>query len=83
MKVVEIVLEKRLCGIVTVYEMQVGFVPEKATIDAVLKRLQKEYHAKGKKLCFVNIEKVFNSVPGKVLEWAMRRKEYLKFWLNQ
>ena len=33
--------------------MQIGFMPERGTIDAVfiLRRMQEEYHAKGKKLC--------------------------------
>ena len=35
MKVVEGVLEKRLCRIVTVNEMQFGTVLEKGTVDAV------------------------------------------------
>ena len=45
-------LEKRLQRIVTVEEMQFGLMPERETIDAVfiLRRLQKEYNAKGKKL---------------------------------
>ena len=52
MKVVEMVLEKRLCGIVTVDEMQLGFMLERGTIDAVfmLRRLQEVYHAKVKTL---------------------------------
>ena len=50
MKVVERVLEKRLSGIVSVDEMQFGFMSEKGTIDAVsmLRRMQEEYHAKEK-----------------------------------
>ena len=46
-------LEKTLCRIVTVNEMQFGFMPERGTIDAVfiLRRMQEAYHAKGKKLC--------------------------------
>ena len=42
-----------------------------------LRRMQEEYHAKGRKLyvCFVNLEKAFDSVPRKVLEWALRKKE--------
>ena len=46
---VEKVSEKRLHRIVNVYEMQFGSMPERGTIDAVfiLRRLQKEYHAKG------------------------------------
>ena len=52
MKVVERVLEKRLCIIVTVDEMQFGLMPERGTIDAVfiLRRLQEKEHAKGTKL---------------------------------
>ena len=44
MKVVERVSEKRLCRILTVDEMQFGFMPERVTIDAVfiLRRLQEE-----------------------------------------
>ena len=53
MKVVERVLEKRLCRIVSVDEMQFGFMPERRTIDTVfiLRKMQEEYHAKGKKCC--------------------------------
>ena len=50
MKVMERLLEKRLHIIVTVEEMQFGFMPERGIIDVVfiLRRLQEEYHAKGK-----------------------------------
>ena len=45
MKVVERVLEKRLC--VSVDEMQFGFMPERGAIDAAfIVRMQKEHHAK-------------------------------------
>ena len=52
MKVEERMLEKRLYGIVSVDEMQFGFMPERETIDAmfILRRMQEEYHAKGEKL---------------------------------
>ena len=42
MKVVERALENRLCRIVTVDEMQIGFMPERGRIDAVfiLRRFQ-------------------------------------------
>ena len=38
--------------------------------------MQEEYHAKGKRLfmCFVALNKAFDRVPRKVLEWAMRKK---------
>ena len=41
-----------------------GFIPERGPIDAVftLRRLQEEYHAKGKQLymCSMNLEKAFD-----------------------
>ena len=53
-------------------------MPERGTIDAVfiLRRMQEEYHAKGKKLyvCFVDLDKGFDKVARKLLEWAMRKK---------
>ena len=41
--------------IVSVDEMQFGFMPEIGTIDAVfiLRRMQEEYHAKGRKVVCV------------------------------
>ena len=50
----------------------------KGTIDAVLilRRLQEEYLDKEMKLymCFVDLEKAFDRVSRKVLEWAMRKR---------
>ena len=42
---------RRFHIIVTVNEVQFGFIPESGAIDSVftLRRLQEEYHAKGKK----------------------------------
>ena len=78
MMVVERMLEKGLCRIVTVGEMQFGFMLERGTIGAVfiLRRMQEEYHARGKELymCFVDLEKAFDGVPRKVLEWVVRTK---------
>ena len=69
---VERVFEKRLRRIVSVNEMQFGFMPERGTIDAVfiLRRKQEEHHAIGKKLCmyFADLEKDFDRVPRKVLD---------------
>ena len=71
-------VRKRLCRIVSVDEMQFGFIPEGGTINAVFifRRMQQEYHAKEKKLykCFVDLEKASDRVPRKVLEWAIRKK---------
>ena len=72
MKVVERVLENRLCITVSVDEMQFGFMSERVTIDAVFifKWLQEEYHAKGKRLymCFEDLEITFDIAPRKALE---------------
>ena len=42
----------------------------------VAQRMQEEYRDKKKKLymCFVDIEKAFDGVPRKMMEWAMRKK---------
>ena len=53
-------------------------MPGKGTVDAVfiLRWIQEKYLAKQKKLhmCFVDLEKTFNRVQMKVVEWAMRKK---------
>ena len=50
----------------SVDEMQLGLMPERGTIYAVfiMRRMQEEYHAKGKKLymCFVDLEKALDRV---------------------
>ena len=56
----------------------------RGTIDAVfiLRRMQEEYHAKGKKLYMycVDLKKAFDRVPGKVLELALKKKEIQFFF---
>ena len=78
MKIVEKVLESRMQRMVKVDEMQFGFMPDKGKTDAVfiLRRLQEEYLDKEKKLymCFVDLEKAFDRVLRRVLEWAMRKR---------
>ena len=50
-------------------------MPGKETIDAlfILRMLQEEYLNKNKKLyiCFVDLEKAFDRVLRKVIEWVM------------
>ena len=47
-------LENRLHRIVSVDEMQFGFMPVRETIDVVfVLRMQEEYHAKEKKVVYV------------------------------
>ena len=77
MKIVERVLERQIRTLVNLNKMQFGFMPGKGTVDAIfiVRRMQKEYQ-KDKKLymCFVDIEKAFDGVPKKVMNWTMRKK---------
>ena len=72
MKIVERVLEKRMRLLVSLDDMQFGFMPGKGTTDAlfILRRMQEEYRDKGKHLymCFMDLEKAFDRVPRKVIE---------------
>ena len=58
--------------------MPFGFMPGKGTTDAlfILRRMQEEFGGREKKLymCFVDLEKAFDRVPRKVMEWALRKK---------
>ena len=58
--------------------MQFDFMPERGTTDALFvgRRMLENYKDKKKKLnmYFVNIEKAFDRVLRKVMEWAMRKK---------
>ena len=78
MKIVERVLENRIRKLVTIDDMQFGFTPEKSTTHAlfILTRTQEEFREREKKLymCFVDLEKAFDRVPRKVMEWALRKK---------
>ena len=78
MKIIERVLERRIRTIVDFDEAQFGFMPGKGTIDALflVRRLQEEYRVKDKRMyiCFVDLEKAFDRVPRRVMEWAMRKK---------
>ena len=78
MKVVERVFERRLRNMVTVNEMQCGFMPGKGTVDAlfIARMLQEKYGKKKRRLymCFVDLEKAFDRVPRKVIEWVLRKK---------
>ena len=78
MKIVEKVFEKRLREMIEVDEMQCGFMPGKGTVDALfmVRVLQQKYGRKKRKLymCFVDLEKAFDRVPRKVIEWALRKE---------
>ena len=78
MKIVERVLEKRIRELVKVDDMLLGFMPGKSTVDAlfIVRRIQEEFRGKEKKMYmfFVDLEKAFDRVPRKVMEWALRKK---------
>ena len=42
----------------------------------IVRRMQKEYQKKDKKsyMCFVEMEKAFDRMPRKLMEWAMRKE---------
>ena len=78
MKIVERVLENRIRELVMTDEMQFGFMPGKGTTHAlfILRRMHQEFRGREKKLymCFVDLEKPFDGVPRKVMEWALSKK---------
>ena len=67
MKVVERVFERKLRNMVTVNEMQCGFMPGKGTVDALFtaRMLQEKYGKKKRRLymCLVDLKKAFDWVP--------------------
>ena len=78
MTIVGTELERRTRTLIILNKMQFEFMPEKGTANAkfIVRRMQQEYQKKDKKLymCFVEIERAFDKVPRKVMEWAMRKK---------
>ena len=78
MKTLEKVLDAKLRRVLNIAENQFGFRPEKSTQDAIfiLRQLQEKYLEKKKKLfhVFVDLEKAFDRIPRKAIEWALRRQ---------
>ena len=63
--------------LVSIDDSQFGFVPGRGTTDAifVVRQLQEKYLAANKRLymAFVDLEKVFDRVPRKVIWWVLRK----------
>ena len=76
MKVYERVLDARIRQQVDIDAMQCGFMPGKGTTDAifVVRQMQEKHLAKKKDLyfAFIDLEKAFDRVPRKVVQWALR-----------
>ena len=81
MKIVERVLESGIRELLMIDEMQFGFMPGKSTTHAsfILRRMQEEFRGREKKLfmCFLYLEKAFDRVPRKVMEWSLIKKKGL------
>ena len=79
MKVLERIVDSLIRQVVSVDDSQFGFVPGRSTTDAifVIRQLQEKYLpvAANKRLymSFVDLEKAFDRVPGKVIWWALRK----------
>ena len=76
MKVFERIIESLLRMMVNINAMQFGFMPGKGTTDAIfiVRQVQEKFLEKKKPLyyAFVDLEKAFDRVPRKVLEWSLR-----------
>ena len=77
MKVAERVLERRLRQAVEIDKMQFVFRPGAGTTSCNIycKSYKERYRGKHRELwwAFVDLEKAFDRVPRKVVEWAMRK----------
>ena len=71
MKVLGRVIEERVRNIVRIENMQFGFMAARSTTNAIfiVRQLQEKYLARNKELwmAFVDLEKAFDRVPGKVV----------------
>ena len=71
-------MEKRSRRLVKVDQMQFYFMPGRSTKNAIyiLRRMQESYLEKNRKLFiyFVDLEKAFDWVPRRVIEWALKKK---------
>ena len=76
MKLVERVLENRLCRIVSVNEMQRGFLPERNNRCCIYPKKAARKKCQRKKVIYVHCEltESFYRAPRKVLEWAIRKE---------
>ena len=78
LKIVERIVFNRLLENIKIDAYQYGFQGGKSTIDAIfiIRQLQERYCAKSKKLyhIFVDLEKAFDRVPRKAIQWCLRRQ---------
>ena len=86
MKVYERIIEQRIRDEVQIDPMQFGFMPGKGTTDGIflLRQLQEKVLSKNSKLFlgFVDLEKAFDRVPRKVVEWALRKEGVTEYMVR-
>ena len=77
MKLFERILEQHIRSAVNIDDMQFGFMPGKGTMEAIfiIRQMQERFLAKKKTLylTFIDLEKAFDRVPRKVVQWALRK----------
>ena len=82
MKIVERVPERQIQTLISWNKKKFRFIQGKGTVNAIsiVRRMQEKYQKKDKKLyiCSVDIEKTFDRVPRKVMEWWASRRVYQK-----
>ena len=87
MKIVERVLERQIRTLINLNKLQFGFMSGKGIVDAIfiVKKKQEEYQKKDTKLymCFVDMEKAFDRVLRKVMEWTSRKKGQSKVMFRE
>ena len=83
MKVLERIVSGHIRQLVSIDDSQFGFVPGIGTTDAifVVRQLQEKYLAANKRLymAFVDLKKVFDWVPQKVIWWELRKLDVEKW----
>ena len=79
MKVLERIVDGLIRQLVSIDDSQFGFVPGRGTTDTifVVRHLQEKYLAANKRLymAFIDLEKVFDQVPWKVIWWVLRKHD--------
>ena len=79
MEVFKKISDRRFSSVTHIMDGQCGFMPGNFCADAIfiVRKMQENYLEKRKKLyhVFVDLEKAFERVPRKAVEWAFQREK--------